>query len=109
MPRPGCANGLRACFPPGRASPRPTRMEALKQKPMAVQRLGPRALRVEDMPRATAFYQALRAPGHWEADELDLLQSPRKRADGVALLAKTYTAAGPHFRPFTSQDRAESS
>jgi len=46
------AEGL---FPPGESGP-PTRMEALKQKPMAVQRLGHVALRVEEHARATAFY-----------------------------------------------------
>ncbi|MCT0201351.1 VOC family protein [Synechococcus sp. CS-602] len=80
-------------------------MEALKQKPMAVQRLGHVALRVEDMPRATAFYQALGLQVTWEADDWTYLQSPES-GDGVALLAKTYTAAGPHFA-FHFSDRAE--
>ena len=72
---------------------------------MAVQRLGHVALRVQDMDRAKAFYQALGLRVTWEADDWSYLQSPES-GDGVALLSPSYTVAGPHFA-FHFSDRQE--
>ena len=62
----------------------------------AVHRLGHVALRVTDMERAKAFYQALGLQLTWDAADWAYLQSPLT-GDGVALLSPDYTAAGPHF------------
>ncbi len=72
---------------------------------MAVQRLGHVALRVQDMNRAKAFYQALGLRLTWEAEDWSYLQSPHS-GDGVALLSPAYTVAGPHFA-FHFTDREE--
>jgi catechol 2,3-dioxygenase-like lactoylglutathione lyase family enzyme len=72
---------------------------------MAVQRLGHVALRVQDMDRAKAFYQALGLRVTWEAEDWSYLQSPHS-GDGVALLSPAYTVAGPHFA-FHFNDREE--
>ena len=64
--------------------------------PAAVHRLGHVALRVADMERAKAFYQALGLQLTWDAADWAYLQSPIT-GDGVALLSPAYTAAGPHF------------
>ena len=62
----------------------------------AVHRLGHVALRVQDMARAVAFYQALGLRLTWQAADWAYLQSPQT-GDGVALLSPDYKAAGPHF------------
>ena len=62
----------------------------------AVHRLGHVALRVHDMARAVAFYQALGLRLTWEANDWAYLQSPLT-GDGIALLSPDYKAAGPHF------------
>jgi catechol-2,3-dioxygenase len=62
----------------------------------AMTRLGHVALRVQDMERASAFYQALGLRVTWHAEDWTYLQSP-ETGDGVALLSPAYTAAGPHF------------
>jgi len=72
---------------------------------MPVRRLGHVALRVQDMARAKAFYQALGLRLTWEADDWSYLQAP-DGGDGVALLSPAYTAAGPHFA-FHFSERAE--
>ncbi|MCT0231667.1 VOC family protein [Synechococcus sp. CS-1324] len=72
---------------------------------MAVQRLGHVALRVQDMDRAKAFYQALGLRITWEAEDWSYLQSPQS-GDGLALLSPAYTVAGPHFA-FHFTDRQE--
>jgi catechol 2,3-dioxygenase-like lactoylglutathione lyase family enzyme len=64
--------------------------------PAAVHRLGHVALRVADMERAKAFYQALGLQLTWNAADWAYLQSPMT-GDGVALLSPDYRAAGPHF------------
>jgi catechol 2,3-dioxygenase-like lactoylglutathione lyase family enzyme len=64
--------------------------------PVAVHRLGHVALRVADMERAKAFYEALGLQLTWDAADWAYLQSPIT-GDGVALLSPAYTAAGPHF------------
>ncbi|MDM7937939.1 MAG: VOC family protein [Cyanobium sp. CZS 48M] len=71
---------------------------------MAVQRLGHVAVRVQDMDRAKAFYEALGLRVTWEADDWTYLQSPDS-GDGIALLAPSYRQAGPHFA-FHFEDRA---
>ena len=71
---------------------------------MAVQRLGHVAVRVEDMARAKAFYEALGLRVTWDADDWAYLQSPES-GDGIALLAPSYRQAGPHFA-FHFEDRA---
>lgn len=70
----------------------------------SVHRLGHVALRVTDMERAKAFYQALGLRLTWEASDWAYLQSPAS-GDGVALLSPEYKAAGPHFA-FHFDDRA---
>jgi catechol 2,3-dioxygenase-like lactoylglutathione lyase family enzyme len=72
---------------------------------MAVERLGHVAVRVQDMARAKAFYQALGLRVTWDADDWSYLQSPGS-GDGIALLGPGYTVAGPHFA-FHFHDRAE--
>ncbi|WP_411871095.1 VOC family protein [Vulcanococcus limneticus] len=72
---------------------------------MALHRLGHVALRVQDMGRAKAFYQALGLRLTWDAHDWAYLQSP-VTGDGVALLSPQYTVAGPHFALHTA-DRAE--
>ncbi len=72
---------------------------------MALHRLGHVALRVQDMDRAKAFYQALGLRLTWDAADWAYLQSPVS-GDGIALLSPDYTAAGPHFALHTA-DRAE--
>ncbi len=72
---------------------------------MAVNRLGHVAIRVDDMPRAKAFYQSLGLRLTWDADDWAYLQSP-VTGDGIALLSPDYKAAGPHFA-FHTGDRAE--
>ena len=62
----------------------------------AVHRLGHVALRVQDMPRAVAFYELLGLRLTWQAEDWAYLQSP-ETGDGVALLSPAYKAAGPHF------------
>jgi len=64
--------------------------------PAAVHRLGHVALRVADMERAKAFYQALGLQLTWDTADWAYLQSPMT-GDGVALLSPDYRAAGPHF------------
>lgn len=78
---------------------------ALFSEAMALHRLGHVALRVQDMGRAKAFYQALGLRLTWDADDWAYLQSP-VTGDGIALLSPAYTAAGPHFALHTA-DRAE--
>ncbi len=63
---------------------------------MAMSRLGHVAVRVQDMDRAKAFYQALGLRLTWDAEDWAYLQSPAN-GDGIALLSPAYTAAGPHF------------
>ena len=70
----------------------------------AVHRLGHVALRVADMERAKAFYQALGLRLTWDAPDWVYLQSPVS-GDGIALLSPEYRAAGPHFA-FHLDDRA---
>jgi catechol 2,3-dioxygenase-like lactoylglutathione lyase family enzyme len=72
---------------------------------MAMSRLGHVAVRVQDMARAKAFYQALGLRLTWDADDWAYLQSPAN-GDGIALLSPAYTAAGPHFA-FHYEERAE--
>ena len=72
---------------------------------MTVNRLGHVALRVADMGRAKAFYQALGLRLTWDASDWAYLQSP-ETGDGIALLSPDYTAAGPHFA-FHLSDRAQ--
>jgi len=82
-------------FPARRGQPRDQK-EALKKKPMAVQGLGHVALggwRTCPAPRLLSGPRASRSP--WEADDWTLPSNPRKRHDGVALLAKTYTQPDP--------------
>ncbi|MCP9902001.1 VOC family protein [Cyanobium sp. Cruz CV13-4-11] len=64
--------------------------------PASVHRLGHVALRVADMERAKAFYEALGLQLTWDAADWAYLQSPMT-GDGVALLSPDYRAAGPHF------------
>lgn len=71
----------------------------------AIPRLGHVALRVQDMDRAKAFYQALGLRLTWEASDWAYLQAPDS-GDGVALLSPEYRAAGPHFA-FHFRDRDE--
>ena len=68
-------------------------------------RLGHVAVRVQDMDRAKAFYQALGLRLTWDAEDWAYLQSPAN-GDGVALLSPAYTAAGPHFA-FHYDERAQ--
>ncbi|MBM5797626.1 MAG: VOC family protein, partial [Cyanobacteria bacterium K_Offshore_0m_m2_072] len=63
---------------------------------MPVSRLGHVALRVQDMGRAKAFYEALGLRLTWDASDWAYLQSPQS-GDGIALLSPEYKAAGPHF------------
>ena len=63
---------------------------------MPVSRLGHVALRVQDMGRAKAFYEALGLQLTWDASDWAYLQSP-VTGDGIALLSPDYKAAGPHF------------
>ena len=72
---------------------------------MATSRLGHVAVRVQDMERAKAFYQALGLRLTWDADDWAYLQSP-ENGDGIALLSPAYTAAGPHFA-FHYTERSE--
>ncbi|MEO1004097.1 MAG: VOC family protein [Cyanobacteria bacterium J06638_7] len=64
--------------------------------PLPAHRLGHVALRVEDIARAKAFYQALGLRLTWDAPDWAYLQWPGDAA-GIALLSPGYTAAGPHF------------
>ena len=68
-------------------------------------RLGHVAVRVQDMDRAKAFYQALGLRLTWDAEDWAYLQSPAN-GDGVALLSPASTAAGPHFA-FHYDERAQ--
>ena len=72
---------------------------------MAMSRLGHVAVRVQDMDRAKAFYQALGLRLTWDAHDWAYLQSPAN-GDGIALLSPGYTAAGPHFA-FHYDERSE--
>jgi len=72
---------------------------------MAMSRLGHVAVRVQDMDRAKAFYQALGLRLTWDANDWAYLQSPAN-GDGIALLSPAYTAAGPHFA-FHYDERSE--
>jgi catechol 2,3-dioxygenase-like lactoylglutathione lyase family enzyme len=73
----------------------------------AVHRLGHVALRVQDMARAVAFYQALGLRLTWQAADWAYLQSPQT-GDGVALLSPDYKAAGPHFAfHFSSREQVQ--
>jgi catechol 2,3-dioxygenase-like lactoylglutathione lyase family enzyme len=68
-------------------------------------RLGHVALRVQDIGRAKAFYQALGLRLTWDAPDWAYLQWPDDGA-GIALLSPDYTAAGPHLALHV-RDRAE--
>jgi len=54
------------------------------------------ALRVQDIVRATRFYQDLGLRLTWQASDWAYLQWPDSGA-GIALLSPDYTAAGPHL------------
>lgn len=71
----------------------------------ACPRLGHVALRVQDMDRAKAFYQALGLRLTWDAPDWAYLQAPDS-GDGIALLSPDYRAAGPHVA-FHFRDRAD--
>lgn len=75
----------------------------MEQRPLT--RLGHVAIRVRDMERAKAFYRSLGLRLTWDAEDWAYLQSPVS-GDGIALLAPSYTAAGPHFA-FHTGDRCE--
>jgi len=108
-------HGLRACFPP-REQPADQEMEALKQKPMAVQAnwatLAPAGGRYMPPLRvAPGLHQALGSSvtlirTSVEAGRLDLPFNPPKGGDGVALLAKDlHPQPATHFA-FHFSDRA---
>jgi catechol 2,3-dioxygenase-like lactoylglutathione lyase family enzyme len=70
-----------------------------------VDRLGHVAIRVQDVPRAVAFYEGLGMRVVWKADDWCYLEAGPGH-DGLALLGPDYKAAGPHFA-FHFRDRAE--
>ena len=61
-----------------------------------VQRIGHIALRVENLERAKSFYLSLGMSLIWDDKDWCYLEAG-KGQDGLALLAPSYKAAGPHF------------
>ena len=61
-----------------------------------VQRIGHIALRVESLDRAKSFYLNLGMQLIWDDKDWCYLETGKGK-DGLALLAPSYKAAGPHF------------
>ena len=61
-----------------------------------VQRIGHIALRVENLERAKSFYLSLGMSLIWDDKDWCYLEAGKGK-DGLALLAPSYKAAGPHF------------
>ena len=61
-----------------------------------VQRIGHIALRVENLERAKSFYLSLGMSLIWDDKDWCYLEAGKGK-DGLALLAPSYQAAGPHF------------
>ena len=61
-----------------------------------VQRIGHIALRVQNLERAKSFYLSLGMSLIWDDKDWCYLEAGKGK-DGLALLAPSYKAAGPHF------------
>ena len=61
-----------------------------------VQRIGHIALRVKNLERAKSFYLSLGMSLIWDDKDWCYLEAGKGK-DGLALLAPSYKAAGPHF------------